>query len=128
MSIDLSLILFYSWFVLLSVTIAFLVIALFLHLCIPAAMKQTYFCEPYFSRAELAIFSVFPFCYFKVFMFMRLAGWPDSGKKRGLTEAYKLAPVWFQHLSRVFIRLHLFIFASLMILMLLSVIAFEFFV
>ena len=114
MPVDLSLMLFYSWFVLLAVTFAFLVIALFLHLCIPAAMKQTYFCEPYFSRAELAIFS--------------LAGWPDSGKKRGLTEAYKLAPVWFQYLSRVFIRLHLLIFASLLILMILSAIAFEFFI
>jgi hypothetical protein len=127
MSVDISLILFYGWFILLATTIVCLAIALILHLCVPKIMAQTYFREPYFSRAEIAIYSAFPFNYFKVFMFMRLAGWPSSGEKRGLTEAYKLAPLWFQRLSRVFIRVYLVIFALLMILMVLSAITFYFF-
>lgn len=49
-------------------------------------------------------------------MFMRLAGWPSSGKKRGLTEAYKLAPLWFQRMSRIFIWTFLLLITPMFIL------------
>jgi hypothetical protein len=34
-------------------------------------------------------------------MFMRVLSFPGSGKKRGMTEAYKLAPRWYIILSRI---------------------------
>lgn len=49
-------------------------------------------------------------------MFMRLAGWPQSGKRRGLTEAYKLAPRWFQVVSKILIQFFLVGFTLLIVL------------
>ncbi len=36
-------------------------------------------------------------------MFMRLSGFPSSGMKRGMTEAYLLSPEWYQLVSRIIV-------------------------
>lgn len=74
-----------------------------MHVLTPKAMLHRYFREPYFSPAEIEFFTGFPFGYMRTVMFMRLAGFPASGKKRGLTEAYLLSPAWYQFVSRIIV-------------------------
>ena len=84
-----------------------------IHFFVPKIMRQTYFKEPYFSPFEVELFTGFPYAYMRTAMMMRLAGWPDCGKKRGIpANAHEVAPVWFQVVSRVFIRIFLTVFAS----------------
>ena len=90
-----------------------MVFALIMHFLMPKQVVKTYFKKPYFNPFELSFFSGFPFGYYKSFMFMRVLGVPSSGKKRGLTEAYKLAPVWYCKVSKYFIYLFLFNMAVL---------------
>jgi hypothetical protein len=94
----------YLWAILLVALIGWLVVMFVMHFFIPKKLVDACFKEPHFSRSELTIFSTFPFNYFRDIMFMRLAGWPQSGRKRGLTDAYTLAPRWFQVISRLLIR------------------------
>ena len=93
-----------------------LAIVFVLHFFVPKHMVQSYFKEPYFSPAEIEFFTGFPFGYMRTVMFMRLAGWPNSGKKRGLTDAYKLAPVWFRITSKILVCILLGVFALFLIL------------
>ncbi|SDU32447.1 hypothetical protein [Halopseudomonas salegens] len=104
-----------SFFVFLAVII-WLFIMFVMSFFIPKAMFDKYFKEPYFSRTEIAVFSAFPLNFFRVAMFMRLAGWPSSGKRRGMTEAYLLAPIWFRRISKVMIRILLVLFPSIVVL------------
>ena len=80
--------------------LAVLYIAIFLaivgHILMPKKLLQKYFKEPYFLRWELNKFSVFPFFIFRTVMFMRILAQPSSGKKRGMTEAYKMVQPWFR--------------------------------
>lgn len=87
-----------------------LVSVFIMHVLVPQALLRTYFKEPYFSPTEIEFFTGFPFGYMRTVMFMRLAGFPKSGKKRGLTEAYKLTPRWFQLASRVILQAFLMVF------------------
>lgn len=101
MSLEFLLVLFYCWLLLLGACLICLVVTAAIHFLVPKPLLQAYFKEPYFSRWEIATFSSFPFGYMRTLMFMRLAGFPNSGKKRGLTEAYKLAPDWFRLISKI---------------------------
>lgn len=93
-----------------------MVLVFVVHPFVPKALLQTYFKPPYFSRGEIAAFTGFPLGYIRTVMFMRLAGFPSSGKKRGLTEAYMLAPTWFRVFSRIFIIVFLINSIPLMLL------------
>lgn len=106
----------YVWAALLVALIAWLVTMFLLHFFVPKSMIERYFKEPYFSRHEIAVYSAFPFNYFRDIMFMRLAGWPNSGKRRGLTEVYKMAPSWFRIVSRISIVFFVGVFSSFLIL------------
>ncbi len=106
----------YIWAILLLGLIAWLVIIFIMHFFVPKAMLQSYFKEPYFSPAEIEFFTGFPFAYMRTVMFMRLAGWPSSGKKRGLMEAHKLAPEWFRVTSKIMIIFLMVVFALFLIL------------
>lgn len=117
----------YLWAALLVALIVWLVVMFVMHFFVPKRMLETYFKEPYFSRSEIAVFSALPFNYFRGIMFMRLAGWPESGKKRGLTEAHKLAPGWFRVASRILIKFFVVIFAALLILGAFLIVAFLYF-
>lgn len=94
---------FYIWLALLAATMCCLLATFVMRFLVPKSLLKTYFKEPYFSRGEVAIFSSFPFGYMRTIMFMRLAGFPQSGKKRGLTEAYKLTPMWFRLASKIIV-------------------------
>lgn len=79
-------------------------------------MTETYFKEPYFSPFEIEFFSGFPYAYMRTGMMMRLAGWPNCGKKRGIpANAHEICPVWFQIVSKIFIPFSLIIFALFII-------------
>lgn len=106
--------------ILLSVGVFSMVIVFAVHFFVPKNMLSTYFKEPYFSPAEIEFFTGFPFAYMRTVMFMRLVGWPNSGQKRGLTDASRLAPHWFRRVSKVVIWMLLITFPLMMVLIVLQ--------
>src|SRR5690554_2448534 len=94
----------YLFFILLLTSMACLVFIFIIHFFVPKVMIKTYFKEPYFSLLEIKLFTGPPYAYMRTVMMMRLAGWPDCGKKRGIpATAHEVCPVWFQVLSIFFI-------------------------
>jgi hypothetical protein len=69
----------------------------------PKPVLEKYFKPPYFKVAECAFLRGVLFGPIRTVMFMRVLSCPSSGKKRGMTEAYKLAPRWYIILSRTII-------------------------
>lgn len=111
----------------LFVVLLFVFLLIFInHLLIPRELLKTYFKQPYFKQAEIIFFTGFPFGYIRTVMFMRLVSSPLSGKKRGLTEAYKLAPNWYIWLSKITLLLFMVVFGLFMSIMLIFI--FEFFI
>ena len=74
-----------------------------MHFLTPKILIKKYFRSPYFRPAECAAFSGFPFAVMRTIMFMRVVGFPKSGEKRGLTNAYKLVPNWYINFSKVIV-------------------------
>src|SRR5690554_204652 len=108
----------YLFFILLLTSMACLVFIFIIHFFVPKVMIKTYFKEPYFSPLEIKLFTGPPYAYIRTAMMMRLAGWPDCGKKRGIpATAHEVCFVWFQVLSRVFIRTFLTVAISLLVFM-----------
>ncbi|SDU32460.1 hypothetical protein SAMN05216210_3119 [Halopseudomonas salegens] len=123
MPIELLRYLAYLYFFIILAIIGWLFIMFVMSFFIPKAMFDKYFKEPYFSHTEIAVFSAFPLNFYRVVMFMRLAGWPNSGKRRGMTEAYLLAPIWFRRISKVMFSILLVLFPLVVILGLILAIA-----
>src|SRR5690554_6539072 len=71
-------------FYLLYANMACLVFIFLIHFFVPKVMIKTYFKEPYFSLLEIKLFTGPPYAYMRTMMMMRLAGWPDCGKKQGI--------------------------------------------
>jgi len=92
-----------------------------MHILMPKKVLKTYFKEPYFGPGEIALFTGFPFGYMRTSMFMRILGFPASGKKRGVENAYKLAPVWYCKASKYFL---IFFIPLIALMILLGVIVF----
>src|SRR5690625_7794465 len=118
MSIVFEFVLLRLFVVFLFITMGCLIAILVVHPFVPKVMLRAYFKEPYFSATEIEIFTGFPLGYMRTGMFMRLAGFPSSGQKRGMTEAYKLAPRWFRSLSRILLTLFFLSMAPPVILIL----------
>ena len=95
------------------------VLIFIMHILMPKNVLKTYFKEPYFSITEITMFTGFPFGYMRTAMFNRVLGFPSSGKKRGLENAYKLAPVWYCKASKYAV---IFIILNLLLMVLISVI------
>ncbi len=74
-----------------------------MHLFMPKPVLDKYFKPPYFKAGECAFLTGILLGPMRTVMFMRVLGFPGSGKKRGMTEAYKLAPHWYVILSRIII-------------------------
>ena len=64
------------------------------------------------------MFSGFSLGYICIIMFMRVLGFPKSGRKRGLTEAYKLAPGWFCFSSKIVLSTFVVVFGLLLAILL----------
>jgi len=77
-----------------------LLLIFMMHVLMPRKVLETYFKEPHFSPTEITMFTGFPFGYMRTAMFMRALGFPASGKRRGVEDAYKLAPVWYCKASK----------------------------
>ena len=97
-----------------------LVFVFIMHILMPKNVLKTYFKEPYFSATEITMFTGIPFGYMRTTMFMRALAFPSSGKRRGVENAYKLAPAWYCKVSRYFIVF----FIPLMVLIILLTIIF----
>jgi hypothetical protein len=80
-----------------------LVFILIMHFLMPKKVLKTYFKEPHFNAGEIEMFTGFPFAHMRTAMFMRVLGFPASGKRRGVEKAYQLAPVWYCKVSKYFI-------------------------
>lgn len=93
-----------GWYLLLMIVlIVYLAILFIVHFFVPKALLRAYFREPYFSAAEIVYFTGPPYAYIRTAMFMRLAGWPSSGRKRGITGIDEIVPPWFRLISKFMI-------------------------
>lgn len=121
MQIDFSLILVITLFSSMATTFLFVVSFVIMYPLTSKKVIEKYFRPPYFSEAFVEFYSGFPSAVYRGVMFMRLAAYPDSGKKRNLTEVYKEFPVWYRKVSKVlligfFISLSTFLLTSLLAL------------
>ena len=86
-----------GFFVVITVSI------LFMHFMMPAAILEKYFKPPHFRDSECALFTGAPYAPIRTIMFMRAIAFPGSGKKRGITEVYLLAPKWYRLISKIIV-------------------------
>ncbi len=91
-----------------------LVLIFIMHILMPRKVLETYFKEPYFSATEITMFTGFPFGYIRTSMFMRVLGFPANGKRRGIENAYQLAPVWYCKASKYLTIFIIIIFSLLL--------------
>ena len=87
-----------------------------MHILMPRKVLETYFKEPHFSPTEIVVFTGFPLGYMRTVMFMRILGFPASGKRRKVEDAYKLAPSWFCKSSRYIIASFFIIFPLILLI------------
>ena len=87
-----------------------------MYFLIPKNILVNYFKKPYFTTTEIIMLSGFPSCFMRTVMFMRLLGFPLSGKKRGLEKAYQTAPIWLCRLSKYIIISFLISFSVFMLI------------
>ena len=102
-----------------------LAFTLIMHILMPKNVLKTYFKEPCFRPAEITMFTGFPFGYIRTAMFMRALAFPSGGKKRGLENAYKLAPVWYCKASKCLVIFIIFIFLLMVLLTTIGFIRYE---
>jgi tellurite resistance protein TehA-like permease len=69
----------------------------------PKAVLEKYFKPPYFRELECMLFTGIPYAPIRTVMFMRVIGFPSSGKVRGISDAYLLVPNWYRIVSKVMI-------------------------
>ncbi|NMR77815.1 hypothetical protein [Vibrio sp. 2-1(7)] len=70
-----------------------------MHLLMPKDIVNSYFKEPYFNTFELALFTGWPYAFFRTLMFVRLIVQPSSGEKRKLPNISREVPKWYRYLS-----------------------------
>jgi hypothetical protein len=116
MQIDLSNLFVYLVFGLAISIFIHLAILFALHFLMPKQLLKEYFRKPYFREGEIIIFTGFPFAYIRTSMFMRVIAFPNSGKARGMTEAFKLAPKWLRVISKIWIITVLVTFIPVLII------------
>ncbi len=112
--INMALLFEVTLFLFLGIMVTFFFIFM-MHILMPRKVLETYFREPYFSSTEITMFTGFPFGYMRTAMFMRALGFPASGKRRGVENAYKLAPVWYCKASKYIIVFFLIVSASFLL-------------
>ncbi|MCF6337799.1 MAG: hypothetical protein L3J84_07575 [Gammaproteobacteria bacterium] len=113
-------------FIIVMLAVMLSIIFIFImHILMPKKVLKTYFKEPYFGPGEIALFTGFPFGYMRTTMFMRILGFPGSGKRRGVETAYKLAPVWYCKASKYFLVFFMPLIALMILLGVIVFIRFE---
>jgi hypothetical protein len=112
------------WFI--AGIIVTLISALIMHLLMPKNVLDKYFRPPYFRQAECELFTGIPYSPIRTVMFMGVFAFPRWGKKRNLTDAYKMVPYWYRIVSRVIV-LAILLFSSISILLGISYYAFKLF-
>lgn len=88
------------------VAMAYLVITpvylLAMHALMPRGLLKTYWKTPYFNASELGLFTGTPLAPMRTLMLMGVVAFPRLGRKRGLMQAFRWAPRWYQVAARVF--------------------------
>ena len=74
-----------------------------MYLLMPKKALEKYFKPPYFSEAEVVFFTGLPFFMIRTAMFMTAFAFPEKVNKRGLTEAYLMAPLWYRRISKLYL-------------------------
>ena len=94
-----------SYFILWVVAAVFVVLALIMvmHFLMPRKALEKYFKPPYFRQGECELFTGIPYSPIRTVMFMTVFAFPGMGKKRKLTEAYKMAPTWYRIASKIIV-------------------------
>jgi len=78
-------------------------VLLVMHFLMPKAVLDKYFKPPYFRILEVEMFTGIPYAPMRTIMLTWILAFPKYGKKRGLCEAYTLAPNWYRIFSKVFV-------------------------
>jgi len=73
-----------------------------LSLLTPKILIETYFKEPHFSKAELALFSVFPGTLGRTGIFMGSCFQERYRRNRQLEDFLDLVPTWYVRASKIF--------------------------
>ncbi len=102
-----------------------LVFVFIMHILMPKKILENYFKEPHFSITEITMFTGIPFGYMRTATFMRALAFPASGKRRGVENAYKLAPVWYCKVSKYFIIFFVPLMALILLFTAIGFIRFE---
>jgi len=102
-----------------------LVFIFIMHILMPKNVLTTYFKEPHFSVTEITMFTGIPFGYMRTAMFMRALAFPSSGKRRGVENAYKLAPAWYCKASKYFIIFFISLATLLVLAIVIGTVRFE---
>jgi hypothetical protein len=76
---------------------------LIMHFLTPKTIVHKYFKPPHFREFECALFTGIPYAPMRTVMFIGVTAYPRLGRKRKLTQVYKLAPRWYQIASKIFI-------------------------
>ncbi|MFN3417315.1 MAG: hypothetical protein ACK4ZD_13490 [Caldimonas sp.] len=71
-----------------------------LHFAMPKAVLSRYWRQPFFRPFELALFKWW-LAPVRTIMLLAVMAFPAWGEKRGLTEAHRLAPRWYQAAAKV---------------------------
>lgn len=87
--------------ILFSISMGCIVLILAIHFIVPKSLIKSYFRPPFFREGEVSTLTGFPFGYIRTVMFLRIVGFPRSGRTRGLENAYKLSPLWFRMFSKI---------------------------
>lgn len=69
---------------------------LIMHFLMPKAVLERYWRAPHFRPAELALFTDTFFAPMRTIIFMWVFLFPSAGKKRQITDAYRLVPKWYR--------------------------------
>lgn len=122
MQIDFSFLLAMIFFASFGVWMLFTISSFLMYFFTPKKVVEKYFRPPYFSEAFVEFYSGFPLVLYRGIMFMRLAAYPNSGKKRNLTEVYKELPISYRNVSKFLLIGFFFFMTIFMISLVLSAI------
>lgn len=77
------------------------ILTLVMHFLMPKQVLERYFKPPYFREIECRLFSGLPYAPIRTVMFMVVFAFPRRGKRRSLSEAFRLVPKWYRVVSAI---------------------------
>ena len=103
----------YFYMALIVLALIFICLTVVMSFFIPKPMTEKYFKKPYFNDFEIAFFTGFPYGFLKAPIFLRLGGFPKSGRKRKILGIEDVTPKWFSYLGKIYVYSYLLLFSFL---------------